>query len=352
MITLLVADDSPTDRTLLGGIFRADPDIRVVGEAVDGAEAVALTQRLRPQVVTMDLQMPRLDGLDATKEIMITAPTPIVIVAGGSRIGDAELAMHALRAGALAVLRKPPGPPSPDFDAAAADLRRTVKAMAEVKVVRRWRVAGPERRGAKTPERRTVPGPAHPGAAADRVVAVAASTGGPEALQRLLGELPGDFAAPVLVVQHITPGFVEGLAAWLSSVCDLRVKVAEQGEALAPHTVYLAPDDRHLTVIRPGHVLLSAAPPVYGFRPSATPLFESAARLYGPAAVGVILTGMGDDGVLGLRELRRLGGQVFAQDEKSCVVYGMPGAAVADGLADWVMPPDAIAARLAQVVKT
>jgi two-component system chemotaxis response regulator CheB len=178
------------------------------------------------------------------------------------------------------------------------------------------------------------------------VIAVAASTGGPAALQRLLADLPADFGVPLAVVQHITPGFVRGLADWLNGSCDLRVKVAEGGEPLAPHTVYLAPDGHHLGLAGPDTVALSAAPPVGGFRPSATHLFESVARACGPATTAVILTGMGDDGVAGLRAVRRAGGRVIAQDEKSCVVFGMPGAAVAAGLADLVLPLDGIAPQL------
>jgi two-component system chemotaxis response regulator CheB len=217
--------------------------------------------------------------------------------------------------------------------------------MAEVKVVRRWRSAAPP----AVPSRQGLPRPAEVGVPL-RLVCIAASTGGPEALQRLLVELPGDFPAPLLVVQHITPGFTAGLATWLNSVCDLRVKLADNGEALAAHTVYLAPDDRHLTVARPGHVVLSSAPPVGGFRPSASPLFESAARLYGRATAAVILTGMGEDGVAGLHAVRQGGGRIFAQDEKSCVVFGMPGAAVAAGLPDAVLSPGAIAAHLLQLL--
>jgi two-component system chemotaxis response regulator CheB len=365
MITVLVVDDSATDRALLVEIFRADPDLCVVGEAADGVAAVALTQRLRPQVITMDLQMPRLDGLGATKEIMITAPTPIVLITGSVRASETEQAMHVLRAGAVAALHKPPGPSDPGFEAAVRHLVTTVKAMAAVKVVRRWRPAS-EKQGDKETRRqgdkeirrqgdkqRNSAGlsPCLPVSLSPclRLVAVAASTGGPEALQRLLAELPGDFAASLLVVQHITPGFTEGLATWLNSVCDLRVKVAEQGEAMAPHTVYLAPEEKHLTVLAPDRILLSSAPPVHGFRPSATPLFESAARLCGSATVAVILTGMGEDGVAGLRTVRQAGGRIFAQDEKSCVVFGMPGVAVAEGLADHVLPPEAIAAQLLQL---
>jgi two-component system chemotaxis response regulator CheB len=179
---------------------------------------------------------------------------------------------------------------------------------------------------------------------------VATSTGGPAALHRLLSDLPGDFAAPVLVVQHITHGFTAGLADWLNKVSALHVKVALDGEPLAANTVYLAPDDRHLGLGDRRTVSLSAAPAVGGFRPSGTFLFESAARVFGAAAVAVILTGMGEDGVAGLQAVRRAGGPVIAQDEKSCVIFGMPGAAVAAGLADLVLPLDAIAPRLVELV--
>jgi two-component system chemotaxis response regulator CheB len=196
---------------------------------------------------------------------------------------------------------------------------------------------------------------------ATQIVAIAASTGGPAALQCLLAALPGDYHPPVLVVQHIARGFASGLAEWLDSVCDLRVKMAEPGEPLLPHTVYVAPDDRHLGItppltlpspsggegrVRGATVALSASPPVGGFRPAGTYLFESVARVYGPAATAIVLTGMGEDGLVGLRAVRAAGGRIFAQDEKSCVVFGMPGVAVAEGLPDLVLPPEEIATYL------
>jgi two-component system chemotaxis response regulator CheB len=354
MIRVLVVDDSPTARALLVEILRADPDIQVVGEAKDGLEGVELTAKLRPTLVTMDVRMPRLDGFAATKEIMIASPTPIVIVTASFDTREVEIAMQSLRAGALAVLRKPPGPESPAFEDAARKLVSTVKAMAQVKVVRHWRPAG----RAKDEGQRTKEDDGSTSLRASslavrpcrKVVAVATSTGGPAALYRLLAGLPGDFAAPMLVVQHNAPGFMAGLVSWLGDSCDLRVKVAEQGEPLLPRTVYLAPDERHLGVSNQATVLLSPAPPICGFRPSGTYLFESAARAYGPALVALILTGMGDDGVEGLRAVRQAGGQVIAQDEGSSVVWGMPGAAVAAGLADSVLPLDAISIRLAELV--
>jgi two-component system chemotaxis response regulator CheB len=339
MIDVLVVDDSATARALIVEVLRADPDIRVVGEARDGVEAVALTQQLRPHVITMDLRMPRLDGFEATKEIMMTAPTPIIIVTASIERGEVEIAMHALRAGAVYVLRKSEGPAAPEFDTWARQFTGLVKAMAGVKVIRHWR---------PRPEARARPAGETPARA--RLVAVAASTGGPAALERLLGHLPGDFPAPVLVVQHITRGFTAGLADWLNTVCDLHVKVAVPGEALAPRTVYLAPDDRHLGAGADGRAVLSAAAPVGGFRPSGTFLFESVARSHGPAGVAVILTGMGEDGLVGLRAVHRAGGRIIAQDEQTCVVFGMPGVAVAAGLPDFVGPPEAIASRLVDMV--
>jgi two-component system chemotaxis response regulator CheB len=342
MIRVLVADDSPTARALLVQILGTDPEIRVIGEAHDGLEAVAETARLRPDLVTMDLHMPRLDGLQATHEIMITAPTPIVIVTGSHKAREVEASMEILRCGALDVLLKPPGPNTPEFPDAARRLIAAVKAMASVKVVRRWRPAAP------------VPTPAPPrGEAAPsrvRIVAIATSTGGPAALQRVFSGLPASYPLPILVVQHITPGFTAGLASWLNGATPLRVKVAQHDEPLAPQTVYLAPDDRHLgTAPRGGAVALSDAPPIGGFRPSGTFLFESVARAYGPAALALILTGMGDDGVVGLRAIRQAGGTVIAQDEKTSIVFGMPGAAVAAGLATHVLPLEALAPRLVAI---
>jgi two-component system chemotaxis response regulator CheB len=344
MTRVLVVDDSATARALLVEILRSDPAIQVVGEARDGAEALELTQQLRPDLVTMDIRMPRLDGFETTKEIMITAPTPIVMVTASFEDREVELAMRALQAGALAVLRKPPGPASRAFPEAAQKLITTVKSMAQVKVVRHWRPSG---RTTKPADSSSSVG-RHSSLA--KLITIAASTGGPGALQRLLSDLPGDFATPILVVQHNAPGFIHGLARLLGESCELRVKVAEPDEALLRGTVYLAPDAVHLGVTGRGTVLLSDAPPVGGFRPSATYLFDSAARAYGAAVLALVLTGMGDDGVEGLRTVRRAGGRVIAQDEASCVVWGMPGAAVAAGLADLVLPLSTIAGRIVSSV--
>lgn len=337
MVRVLVAEDSSTVRELLVTLLRSDPAVKVVGEARNGREAVDLALRLRPDLITMDVNMPVLDGLQATREIMIGAPTPILIV---SSQADVDLSLSAIQAGALMVLPSPGSPLGPDFPQRSAQLLAMVKAMSQVKVVRRWTSRA-------APAAPATP-PAPVGARrATRVVAIGASTGGPAALHRVLASLPARFSAPILVVQHIAAEFVNGLAHWLGSHTEVRVKVAADGEPLRPRTAYLAPDHYHLGV-RPGdEILLSPTPPIGGFRPSATYLFESVAKVYGAAATGVILTGMGRDGVDGLRAVRAAGGLVIAQDEESSVVYGMPGEAVAAGLADAVLPLQEIGPRLA-----
>jgi two-component system chemotaxis response regulator CheB len=284
--------------------------------------------------------MPRLDGLGATREILITAPTPIVIVTGTTRLREVKESLETLRVGALEVMTKPPGPKSPGFAAAAQELVATVKALSQVKVVRHWRPPSSSPAVSPKPTLRSRGG--HRG----RIVAIAASTGGPAALQSLLSGLPGDFAPPILVVQHMTTGFVSGLASWLNSSSPLLVKVAERGEPLEPRTVLLAPDHYHLGVTERGAVELSSGPPIGGFRPSATFLFESIGRAFGNAAIAVILTGMGDDGAAGLRAIRAAGGRVIAQDETTSIIFGMPSAAIGAGLVDRVQPLPAIAESL------
>ena len=337
MIRVLLAEDSLTQRQLLVEILNADPEIRVVGEAKDGAESVLLTRTLRPDVVVMDVHMPVLDGLAATKEIMVEVPTPIVLVSSSSSTLGVELALNALRAGALLVVEKPDKPGAPDFPVRRDQLVRMAKAMSQVKVVRHTAAQPPQ---AVPPPRLAA------GRTPVRLVAIAASTGGPAVLQRILGDLPREFAVPVLVVQHIAAGFVQGLADWLNQSSLHPVKVAEDGEPLRPRVVYLAPDDRHPGVRAPGVIELSAAPPINGFRPSGTYLFESAARLYGPALAAVILTGMGRDGVEGLKAVRAAGGTVLAQDEASSVVFGMPGEAITAGVVDGVLGAEQIGRHL------
>ena len=349
-VRVLVVDDSATSRLLLVEILRADEAIEVVGQAADGLEALEMVKRLSPDIVTMDVQMPRLDGFAATKGIMVEAPTPILIITSIDAHA-LSISLEAIRAGALAVQAKPGDPSAPGFEEEARELVRQVKAMSEVKVVRHHRQAAqtPAPADALDGGADAVP---RPSAAFLRdvpaeVVAIAASTGGPAALHRILTPLTADFPLPLLVVQHISRGFGPGLAAWLDKASLLRVKLADDGETLRPATVYVARDDRHLCVSASRRIHLSSAPVVGGFRPSATVLFESVAAAFGRGALAVILTGMGRDGVDGLRAIRSAGGRTIAESKATAVVYGMPGAAVHDGLADLVLPLHEVCAAVA-----
>jgi two-component system, chemotaxis family, protein-glutamate methylesterase/glutaminase len=339
MIRVLVADDSATARELLRDILHGEPDICVVGEATNGLEAVELVEQHRPDIVLMDVHMPFADGLEATKEIMMRAPTPIIVVSSAATREDVDLSLSATQAGALLALPKPDHPSSVRFPELRAQILAMVRAMSEVKVVRRWS------RSETAPRRARRPIPPR----AVRLIALAASTGGPPALRRILMDLPVDFPAPILLVQHIARDFTAGFAEWLGRSCAVHVKVAEDGERLRPATVYVAPDDRHLGVTNGGHVALASSPPLAGFRPSASHLFSSAGAAYGPRLAAVVLTGMGSDGADGLVSARAAGAYILAQDEASSVVYGMAREAVRLGLVDAVVPLQQIATRLMQL---
>lgn len=345
MLRVLVVDDSEVARRLLAEVLGRDGGLQIVGEAASGAEALRLAERLRPDVITMDVQMPGMDGLETTRQIMERHPAPIVVVSGGHDPGDLAHSVRALDAGALAALRKPHGPAHPGFAAEAAELVGTVKLMAEVKVFRRRPAAPPAPAAIPVAATPAAPIPAHRVPA--EVVAVGASTGGPAALATVLRGLPATTPVPILVVQHITPGFDAALATWLDETTPLPVHLAVDGQALRPGEVVIAPAGTHLGLSGAARVELGRGPPVDGHRPSATHLFTSVARAFGPRALGVILTGMGSDGAAGLLELRRAGGTVLAQDEASCVVAGMPGAAVAAGAVDQVVRLGELAARIA-----
>lgn len=340
-LRVLVAEDSPTARDLLVAMLRTDPGIDVVATARNGLDAVELTARLQPDLVTMDIRMPVMDGFEATRRIMTEAPTPIVIISAAYVDRDVEISLQALRLGALTVLPKPPGPDDPAFALACHDLVQTVRAMAGVKVVRRWAERPPPTAARANSLRSGV---------APRIVAMAASTGGPAALARILGEMPAAFPLPILIVQHIAAGFVEGLASWLHAISGPAVRVARDGDRLRPATVYIAPDGAHLTLADRTTVAISATPPLNGFRPSASVLFQSVAQAFGRSAVAVILTGMGDDGISGLRAVRAAGGRIIAQDADTSVVFGMPGAALAEHLPNTTLPLETIALRLQELV--
>jgi len=337
-----VVEDSSTIRAMLAVVLQSDPGITVVGQAINGEEGIALAKELKPDLITMDLHMPVMDGIAATRAIMASHPVPIILMTGSSTKEDVALSFEALRAGALAIAAKP-SQGGESLEVQWARLIESVKALADVRVVRhRSPAAGAS--GPATPRqppRKVVP----------RAIGIGASAGGPSAVRDLLAAVSPAVAVPILAVQHIAPGFIVGFASWLEgelrgSRGSRKVVVAQSGMVLRGDTVYLAPDGQHLGVTASATVSLSDQPPVGGFRPSASHLFESLALVFGDAAIGVILSGMGSDGVEGLRALRAAGGLVIAQNRESSLVYGMPAAAREAGIVDISLAPAAIGAYL------
>jgi len=344
MIKVLVVEDSPVVREFLVHILGTDPGLQVIGTANDGEQAIEAVARQRPDVITMDIHMPKLDGLEATRRIMETHPTPIVIVSGSTDPREVSTMFRAMEAGAVAVLRRPAGMGHPDHEASAAELVQTVKLMSEVKVIRRWPKAGRQPELARPTQANSAPVQARV-----KVIAMGASTGGPPVLQTILAALPKDFPLPVLIVQHMATGFTQGFVQWLAQTSSLPVHLATHEEPVCPGHVYVAPDEFQMGLERGGKIVLTKDEPENGLRPSVSYLLRSVAEVYGRDAVAGLLTGMGRDGAEELKLLKEIGAVTFAQDKDSSVVHGMPGAAIKLDAATLVLPAEKIAATLASL---
>lgn len=341
-VRVLIVEDSLVARAWLQHILAADPDIEVIGTAGDGTEAVELAERLRPDVITMDLHMPKMNGLDATRRIMETDPVPIVMVTGSFVHDEVAGAFRALEAGALTVLEKPRGIGHPRHDADARELVQTVKTMSEVKLVRRRPRS--QQTGAAVPAATRVD--IDSAGREVRLVAIGASTGGPLALKTILSGLPSAFPAPILIVQHMSAGFIGGFGEWLDQMSGYPVRIAVDGEALLAGHAYIAPDGRHAEVGHGGRIALIEAEAENGHRPSVSRLFRSVAEVLGRNTIGVLLTGMGWDGADGLKLMQQKGAVTIAQDRETSVVFGMPREAIEIGAAAYVLSPAGIAQTL------
>lgn len=342
VIRVVIADDSQVARDVLRDILSRDGDIDIVGEATNGREAVELARRLAPQLITMDLNMPVMDGLSAIEEIMYTKGVPILVISDRS---DAQTAYQALEVGALEVM------PKPSLDEADAErLLERVRLLAGVSVITRLR------RRSTVPCPPTVKSPLATtpwGVSRDfqHVIAIACSTGGPQALVRVLRPLPAGFPAPIVIAQHISHGFIGGMAQWLASLCAMPVSVGQEGEQLRPGHIYLSPSESDLCVTPRHRFQLQPSPESSLYHPNCDVLLQSVAEVYGSDAIGIILTGMGRDGVNGMRAIYQAGGATFAQDEASSVIYGMNQEAVQAGVIQYELPLDSLPNRLLRDVR-
>lgn len=343
MIHVLIIDDSGIARTHLAHILGSAPGIQVIGSAASGKEALAFIAKQKPDLITMDIHMPEMDGYEATRRIMESTPVPIIIISAAWDPRDQASSFKALQAGALVCLPKPPGPGHPGYAKAVAEIITTVRHMAAVKVNRHWLKRSPAP---------AVPLPVMPHVKQPvQIAALGASTGGPAAIQQLLAALPTDCPVPLLIVQHIARGFARGFVDWLNSTSPLPVYLATNHEPIWKGRIYVAPDDLQMGVTDDGKIALSNAPPEHFLRPSASYLLRSVAETYGQAAVGMLMSGMGTDGAAELKLIRDAGGITFAQDKESSVVHGMPGEAIRLGAACHILPPAAMAAALIQITR-
>ena len=345
MIRVLIVDDSPVVSDFITYILESDPNITVIGTAGNGEEALELVRRKKPDLITMDIQMPGMNGIEATQRIMKESPTPIVIVTASHDAYGGDATFSALEAGALTVVEKPVGINHPNFEVRSKEFIKTVKLMSEVKVVtRRPRLLAKTERVKRT-DQQPVTSPRN-----IRVVAIGSSTGGPAVLHLILSMLTRDFKAPILIVQHISRGFIGDLVSWIQKATELEVQVARDGEYILPGHVYFAPDDVQMGVDHTSRIILGKDESFFGTCPSVSYLFRSVNRVFQKNAIGVLLTGMGKDGTEELRLMREKGAITIVQDEKSSVVHGMPGQTIRINAAMHILSPEIIAASLNSLV--
>ncbi|MDX2097703.1 MAG: chemotaxis-specific protein-glutamate methyltransferase CheB [Leptolyngbyaceae cyanobacterium bins.59] len=361
-IAVLLVEDSPVVLTILKRVLEDSPDITVVGTARNGQEALDLIPQLQPKVICTDYHMPQMDGLEFIERVMAQFPRPILVISASVHPQeDKTNVFRLLKAGAVDVFPKPTAIGNAGYDALKQDLVNKIKILSGVTVFTRHpsqpnnrsapRISTPippsptsqssTPKSSPTPQSGTSPlPPLAPRSFAGKTIkaiVVGTSTGGPQALYSLLTQLPATLPVPVICVQHISEGFLQGLVNWLAVECRLSVKIAQPGEIPLPGTVYFAPEGTHLEFSPQGHFVCQNTSPVDGHRPSATALFKSASKTYGANLMGILLTGMGRDGAAGMQDIALTGGITIAQDEQSCTVFGMPKEAIALGAVRYVL---------------
>ena len=350
IINVLIVEDSLTAQSLLKGIIAEDPSFNVVKIVTNGKQAVESVAKLRPDVVSMDINMPEMDGLEATRQIMYNTPVPIVIVSSQYEPSDLALSFSILKAGALTILPRPFGPMHPDYRQSARSYRNTLRMMAGIKVTaqRKSQSLSPSNSWEKpvnivkvcdnSPEQY-------------KILAIGASAGGPLALQTILSLIPANFPIPIVIVQHIDPNFASGFCDWLNETSTVQVQIASNREKMVAGHAYLPPGDSHLSVAGDGFVNIGKEVPERNLRPSVGFLFRSIATVYGKNAIAVLLSGMGTDGAIELKQLKDLGSLTMAQNELSSLVHGMPGEAIRLGAACIIATPEDIAREIIKNIK-
>ena len=346
MIKILIADDSETETKLLRYMIHSESDMEVIGCAKNGKEAVEMAKRLKPDLITMDINMPVQNGFEAIQAIMMNNPTPIVVISSTVNDSGLNTAFLALDAGALSVIDKPVNIQDPNFERVRKDMIDILRVMAEIKVVTKRpkikaaldNIISPNSKLCKR---------------SYELVAIGSSVGGPQALKNILSKLPADFPVPIVIVQHMTPGFIEGFCKWLNQYSKLHVKCVGYNEILKSGNVYVAPDHHHFKIAHDSNNNLVAhlykGEPVNGFHPSINVMFHSIARNFADKSIAMLLTGMGNDGSQGLLEIKQKHGHTLIQDPESCVVFGMAGVAQSLGGADTVVELDKIADYLIKI---
>ncbi|MFQ3574281.1 MAG: chemotaxis response regulator protein-glutamate methylesterase [Thermodesulfovibrionales bacterium] len=350
MIKVLIVDDSAFMRNAISSMLSSDPEISIVGTAKDGLEAIEKVKNLKPDIVTMDVEMPRMDGLTALKNIMEKNPLPVIMVSSLT-VEGAKVTIEALELGAVDFIPKNLSELSINIVKIKEILLEKIKYIAKkgipqkiIKPYSRPKTTEPPKPIITAPPSRSI------GERKVSIVAIGTSTGGPKALQSIIPNIPKDFPVPIVIAQHMPPNFTGPFADRMNQLSQIRVKEAEEGESLKPGTAYIAPGRGHLRLKRPKGietiVSISEGKEDYIYRPSVDALMLSVAELYPGRALGVILTGMGNDGQKGLMAVKQTGSRVFAQNEETCVVYGMPKAVVDAGIADKVLPLEEIAGEI------
>lgn len=335
MIKVLVVDDSLIVQQIIVGILNSDKDIKVIGVANSGESAIKFIHKNKPDIITMDIIMPGMGGFEAIKMIMETNPVPIIVISGLSDNENMNKTFEAMEAGAVSVIEKPLEIKSDNFEKISENVIKTVKLMSEIKVVKRRANYNKIKTNVSSRFKNSFTN--------IKLVVIGVSTGGPPVLQTIFSKLPENIKVPILVVQHIVPGFINGLIDWLSKSTKYPIHIAKQEEKVLPGHIYFAPDGFHMEIRPNNKVFLSNEEKENGLKPSVSHLFRSAADYYGKEVMGILLTGMGKDGAKELKLLKDKGALTVVQDKESSVVYGMPGEAVKLGAETYILSPEKIA---------